>query len=269
MPRRTLFMVSISRSTIKFLIIPPRIHPLFCSLEATKSPSATKSCRLLAETSDGGQTPSTQVAPKRKRRITRGSAGIRYPHLYRPTLCEIYTDPSKGSKPRMGLSFPALHRRFRHRRIVKHQDRLAHYDSATGNITVDQDPGSWRAHSWICFTTIWAPSSIVGWFVPAPAFASPRKDTAHQRNPKCSQPSTRCPTRGTELLERNGGNPGGFTTLGTNTSGQLLNAPARQVSDDRISSWDFPENCRDKKSTLRQRRPVSLYSLSWDDNGVD
>ena len=102
--------------------------------------------------------PTPKVAAKLKRRILRG--GNHLPiniAICVALLSEIYTtDSSKGSDPRLRLackSSPIADFGIAvGDAIVTPQDRLAYYDSVTGNIAVDQDP---HEHSWIYFTTMW------------------------------------------------------------------------------------------------------------------
>ena len=145
-------MVSISCSTIKFLTIPPPAHPLLFSRETARhgwSSSVTKSQFDVIE-KWWPDAPSPQVAAKLRRGVIRG--GDLFPiniTICAALLSEIYaTDSSKAGAqviPIAGFGIVAGDTK------AKPQDRLAHCDSATRNITVDQDP---RQHSRIYFTII-------------------------------------------------------------------------------------------------------------------
>jgi hypothetical protein len=149
--------------------------------------------------------------------------------------------------------------------IVQPQDRLAYYDAATGNVTVDQDP---REHSWIYFTTFRREDIFL--------------DCGMYHFNACTLVSTNgyCPSGIFDLLpvvpalfyarEMRNGVPGmpwkereRFSVLRNgNLQEAIQHTPHALWFDDRIKIWDFLENCQgDKESTIEQRRLVDLYTI--------
>lgn len=215
--------------------------------------------------------PSPQVASKLKRRIIRGVNHLPINiAICVALLSEIYTtDSSKGSKPRIRLAYKsspiADFGIVVGEAIAKPQDRLAYYDSATGNVTVDQDP---LEHSWIYFTTVRREDIFL--------------DCGMFHFNACTVVSTKgyCPPDTSETFpivpalfyarEMRNGVPGmpwkereRFSVLRNGNLQQAIqHTPYTLTFDDRINIWDFLENCQgDKESTIGQRRLVDLYTV--------
>lgn len=215
--------------------------------------------------------PSPSVASKLKRRILRGGNPLPINiAICVALLSEIYTtDSSKGSNPRIRLAYKSSPIAdfgivVGDARVTP-QDRLAYYDSVTGNITVDQDP---REHSWIYFTTIRGEDIFLdcGMFhfnacvcVPTEGYCS--RDI--------SQTFPAVPALFYSREMRNGvpGMPwkerGRFSVLrNENLQNAIQHTPYNLTFDDRINIWHFLENCQDdKESTIRQRNLVDLYTI--------
>ncbi|KAF9645363.1 hypothetical protein BDM02DRAFT_3120312 [Thelephora ganbajun] len=216
--------------------------------------------------------PSPKVASKLQRRILRGGNPLPINiAVCVALLSEIYTtDSSKDSKPRIRLAYKsspiADFGIVVGDTIVQPQDRLAYYDSATGNITVDQDP---HEHSWIYFTTIRGEDIFL--------------DCGMFHFNACTCVSTKgcCPREESEMFPvvpalfygrdmRNGvpGTPwkerGRFSVLrNENLQTAIQHTPYTLTFDDRINIWDFLETCQgDKESTIKQRKLVDLYTIA-------
>jgi len=215
--------------------------------------------------------PSPQVASKLKRRIIRGGNPLPVNiAICFALLSEIYTtDSSKDSKPRIRLAYKsspiADFGIVVGDATVQPQDRLAYYDSATGDITVDQDP---REHSWIYFTTIRGEDIFLdcGMF--------------HFNACICVSTEGYCQRDLSEMFpavpalfyarDMRNGVPGmtwkereRFSVLrNENLHKAIQHTPYALTFDDRINIWDFLENCQgDKESTTRQRNLVDLYTI--------
>jgi len=215
--------------------------------------------------------PAPRVASKLQRRITRG--GNLLPvniAICIALLSEIYTtDSSQDSKPRIRLAYKsspiADFGIVVGDAIVQPQDRLAYYDSTTGNITIDQTP---HEHSWIYFTTIRGEDIFLdcGMF--------------HFNSCVCVSTEGYCPREVSEMFpavpalfydrEMRNGVPGmpwkerrRFSVLrNENLQTAIQHTPYVLAFDDRINIWDFLENCQDdKESTIAQRDLVDLYAI--------
>lgn len=215
--------------------------------------------------------PSPQVASKLKRRIIRG--GNHLPiniAICVALLSEIYTTDSRmGGEPRTRLAYKsspiADFGIVVGDAIVKPQDRLAYYDAATGNITVDQDP---HEHTWIYFTTLRGEDIFL--------------DCGMFYFNLCTCVSTKgfCPSEASNMFpivpalfygrDMRSGVPGmpwkeraRFSVLrNENLQSAIQHTPYTLTFDDRINIWDFLENCQgDKESTIRQRQLVDLYTM--------
>lgn len=215
--------------------------------------------------------PSAQVAAKLKRRIMQG--GNLLPiniAICLALLSEIYTtDSSKGGEPRLRLAYKsspiADFGIVVGDAIVQPQDRLAYYDAATGNITVDQDP---REHSWIYFTTLRREDIFLdcGMFhfnacilVSTKGYCPPEISGA--------LPAAPALFFGREMREGVPGMPWKererFSVLrNENLQTAIQHTPRTLTFDDRINIWDFLENCQGgKESTIRQRQLVDFYTV--------
>jgi hypothetical protein len=215
--------------------------------------------------------PSPQVASKLQRRIMRGGNPLPVNiAICVALLSEIYTtDSSKDSKPRVRLAYRsspiADFGIVVGDAIVQPQDRLAYYDSVSGNVTVDQDP---RQHSWIYFTTIRREDIFL--------------DCGMFHFNACTWVTTEgyCPREMSETFpvvpalfygrDTRNGVPGmpwkerkRFSVLrNENLQTAIQHTPHGLTFDDRINIWDFLENCQDdKESTIRQRKLVDLYTI--------